>query len=391
MNVQQTIHTLMYLPPRKSILIESDHGLGKSQVVDQTAQEMSRLLKKPFGFIDFRLAQCEVGDLIGMMRHAAEGQVRRMVFVDGEKVEEMVLAKNVTIHDLAEWFPQDPDSCGYLFLDELFRAPRDVQNAVFELALDYRYHFKELPMGWRVIAASNNNMDVYAGTEPDPALYDRFLKIDFRPTVPEWLAHAEKIGVHRAVTTYINKVPSELMIESRNIKAGETAPSPRSWVSLGDCLTYMAEQGQDPMKDQAYFTLLSKGYLGATVADSFVDFVKNNYKVFTPKDILNKFSTHDEMKDEFEKMEAAEAAYYCRELIKYIKEKGKLTKKQEVNLGEWLFTIKKEIAAGFFRDIVDPKQGLKKLVTHWYMETKGVQDYVCSLANRESAGVDADK
>ena len=58
MNVEQTVHTLKYLPPRKSVLIESDHGLGKSQVVAQTAQEMSRLLQKPFGFIDFRLAQC---------------------------------------------------------------------------------------------------------------------------------------------------------------------------------------------------------------------------------------------------------------------------------------------------------------------------------------------
>lgn len=56
MNVEQTKHTLMWMPPRKSVLIESDHGIGKSEVVAQTAAEMSRILKKPFGYIDFRLS-----------------------------------------------------------------------------------------------------------------------------------------------------------------------------------------------------------------------------------------------------------------------------------------------------------------------------------------------
>jgi hypothetical protein len=64
MNVQQTIRTLLGLPPRISILLESNHGLGKSSVVAQAAAILSQRTGKPFGFIDFRLAQCEVGDLV---------------------------------------------------------------------------------------------------------------------------------------------------------------------------------------------------------------------------------------------------------------------------------------------------------------------------------------
>jgi len=383
MNVEQTKHTLMWMPPRKSVLIESDHGLGKSEVVAQTAAEMSRLLKKPFGYIDFRLAQCEVGDLIGMMRHTPTGEVRRMVFKDGVKVEEMVLAKNVTIHDLAEWFPQDPDSCGYLFLDELFRAPRDVQNAVFELALDYRYHFKELPMGWRVVAASNDNMDVYSGTLPDPALYDRFLKIKFRPTVPEWLAYAENHGVHKAVTTYINKIPSDLMPESKSIKPGETSPTPRSWVSLSDCMIYMAEHDHDPLKDENYFTLLCKGYLGQTVAVNFVEYVKKNYKVYDPKDILNKFDRDKELKEAFEVMEPAEASYYTKEMVKYIIKIGKLSKTQGDNLFLWIKTCKKEIAASFWSDFIGGDA--RVIARKWYTEAEGVQDYIYGFLAKDKA------
>src|SRR5512135_3336404 len=221
MNVEMTLRTLLGLPPRKSILLESDHGLGKSSVVAQAAAIMSQRLKKPFALIDFRLAQCEVGDLIGMPKSLESTQVLRQFYVDGKRETQEVLATNVTVHDLAEWFPTDPDSCGFLFLDELFRASKDLQNAVMELALDYRYHFRELPIGWRVVSASNDNMDVYSGNSPDPALYDRFLKIKFKPTHPEWMKYAESVAAHAAVLKYISKFPRDLGLDREGkIEAG---------------------------------------------------------------------------------------------------------------------------------------------------------------------------
>ena len=60
MNVLETKRTLMLLPPRESLLIEGNHGLGKSQVVAQAAAQMSVYLGKPFGFIDFILSKKEV-------------------------------------------------------------------------------------------------------------------------------------------------------------------------------------------------------------------------------------------------------------------------------------------------------------------------------------------
>lgn len=380
MNVEQTKRTLMYMPPRRSVLLESNHGLGKSEVVAQAAAEMSILLNKPFGFIDFRLAQCEVGDLIGMMRHTPEGEVTRLVFKDGIKVEEIVLAKNVTIHDLAEWFPQDPDSYGYLFLDELFRAPRDLQNAVMELALDYRYHFKELPIGWRVVAASNDNMDVYAGSFPDPALYDRFLKIKFKPTVPEWLKYAEDHKVHRAVTTYVNKFPSDLMPE--NIEPGVICPSPRSWVFLSDCLHYMAENGGDPMKDLNYLTLLSKGYLGDTISINFIEYIRKNYKIFNAEDILNKYDKDKAMQDAFRDMVVTEITFYSKELVKHIKKSKKLSKKESDNLFRFVKAIPKEAASGFWSQFA---QECRDVATKWYKETEGAQDYIYGFLAKKEA------
>ena len=379
MNVAYTLRTLMGLPPRKSILLESDHGLGKSSVVRQAAALLSKKLGKPFSLIDFRLAQCEVGDLIGMPKSLASTEVSRMMYVDGKLEIKQVIAENVTVHDLAEWFPTDPYSFGFLFLDELFRAPRDLQNAVLELALDYRYHFKELPLGWRVVSASNDNMDVYAGNAPDPALYDRFLKIKFKPTHPEWMTYAEELQVHKAILKYLSKFPRDLGLDREGkIEAGKIIQSPRSWIFLSDCIKYMVENGDDVIKDLDYLTYLSKGYIGDTTSLAFIDYVRTNYKVYNAEDILNKYT--DAMDEDFSTMLVTEVAFYQTELVTYIKKSGKpLNKKQGENLFRWYKKIPKEGASGFWSTF---SLECREAAAKWYKECDGVQDYTYGFLSK---------
>jgi hypothetical protein len=355
--------------------------------VAQAAAEMSRRLGKPFGFIDFRLAQCEVGDLIGMPRYIEAGEVIQSVFKDGVRTEQKRAVKQITIHDLAEWFPTDPDSCGFLFLDELPRAPRDVQNAVLELALDYRYHFRELPIGWRVVSAANADMDVYSGTQLDPALYDRFLKIEFRPKHPEWMAYAESIGVHPAITSYIAKNVPDLGLEIKH-EPGKCKPTPRSWVKLSDVLKYMSENGDDPFRDNVYLTLLSKGYLG-DVGLAFADYVKNNFKIYAPEDILDKFD--DAMEKDFKEMLVTEIDFYKKSVTKYVKDsKENLSKKQGENLLRFLKCLPLEAATGFWSYF---SAECRDAAAAWYkMESvvKGkkvcpVQEYVFGFLNKKKA------
>ena len=386
MNAHDTLRTLLGLPPRISVLLESNHGIGKSSVVAQAAAMMSKKLGKTFHLIDFRLAQCEVGDLIGMMRHVDEAEIVDTVFKNGKRVKETRKVVNATVHDLAEWFPTDPDSCGFLFLDELPRAPRDVQNAVLELALDYRFHFHELPIGWRVVSAANADMDVYSGTQLDPALYDRFLKIDFKPTVPEWMAFAEEAGVHRAILTYVSKFNADLGLDTKP-EPGKITPTPRSWVKLSDCIVGMTEQGDEVMKDHNYLTLLARGYIGA-IAANFVDYIKKEYKVYSAEDILNKFS--DKLQDEFKKMLVTEIAFYSKELCSYLSKAGDkaLTKKQAENLYKFLLSVDKEAASGFWSDFAT---ACPKASRAWYtgeLTVDGktgilVQEYICKILSKK--------
>lgn len=379
MNVTMTKRTIKGLPPKKSVLIESKHGMGKSQIIAQTAAELSKETGVEYGFIDIRLAQREVGDMIGMMHSVETFDVIRKVFKDGKITEQKEVAHNITVHDLPLWFPTDPNSRGLLFLDELNRATRDVQQAAFELVLDYRMNLHDLPLGWRVVAATNDNQDAYSVLGLDPALYDRFLVIKFAPTEDEWLAWAKQNKLHDAVIKYVDKHRSQLdppdVPESNKIY-----PSRRSWESLSDAIKYMTANGDKVLKDHEYLTLLSVGYVGQTTALSFTEFVKKDYKVYMPKEILADFG---QFRKDFEAMEVPDLSYYSREIANYIaEEKLRLTKKQQANLSDYFLTIPKEAAAGFFSELSEKAHAE---LTRWYKGDERVRKLTMDSLFKEKA------
>jgi len=375
MNIKMTKFTIKNLPPRHSVMLQARHGVGKSEVVRQIAQEMSREKGVPYGFIDIRLSQREVGDIIGMPRAVDQFNVTRTVYKDGKSAKEECLAQNVTIHDIPYWFPSD--GYGFLFLDELNRATREVQQAAFELVLDYRLNFHELPEGWRVLSAINEEQDVYSVLGMDPALKDRFYIINFRPTTPEWLKYAEDIGVHRAVIQYINKFDEQLDPPD-DFKPEDINPSRRSWVKLSEAMNYMEANGYDLFSDYDYLTFLSEGYVGSTIAVHFVEYIKKNYKVYSAEDILNKWSEH--FHRDFKKMDPPELSYYSDLIAKWIKN-NHLSKKQQANLLAFYKTIPNESAAGLWSALINAN---RDEVVKWY-DYPGVEERTTKILGKKSA------
>jgi len=402
MNVEQTKLTLKFLPPRQSILIIGRHGLGKSQVVAQTTRELSMERGTPYEFIDIRLSQREVGDIIGMPRRSDTFEVVRTVYKDGSLVEVKETVQNVSLNDLPLWFPQDPDSHGILFLDELDRATRDVQQAAFEAVLDYRMNLHHIPIGWRVVSAINGDQDVYSVQQIDPALLDRFLVINFRPTVPEWLDWAkgkspatpanlhsvddarwltEDRQIHDAVIKYISKHSSDLDTPEAIEPGLKVYQSRRSWVLFSNTIHYMKACGKDILKDLDYLLLLASGYIGTTLASNFMSFVQKDYKVYTPEDILNKWGK--EMEDDLERFEPAEIVFYGKELAKYIGEnKVKLSKRQSENLKKFYFAIPKEAASAFWSDFT---ANCRDEATKWYRSDPEITKRTLALVRKKDA------
>lgn len=380
-DIKMTKRILTNLPIKRSAYIMSDHGKGKSSMVAQMAQFMAQRLGKPFGFIDLRLSQREPGDILGTPRGMDKFMIRMPAYApDGKKIITEVEATNVMIHDLPLWFPTDPNSCGYLFFDELPYAQKDVLNAIFEIALDYRYNFHEIPPGWRVLAAGNHKQEIYGGSTINPALWSRWLKILFSPTVPEWIDWGTENDVHRAILTYISKIPVDLD-PPEEMESGVTYPDRRSWTFLSDDINHAASLGDDPMKDFEYLTFLAKGRVGDTVGLNWVDYVQRNYKIYSVEDILDKPTT--KMIEDFKGMDVPEIAFYTKEIVDTIcKKMKKLNATQSKNLSVWIRTIPQEAAGGFwpYFSKVDRTFALK-----WYTDTPGVSDYFSSFLLKKQA------
>ena len=406
MNVNETKRTLMMLPARESLLLEGNHGLGKSQVVAQAAARMSKLLGKPFGFIDFRLSQKEVGDLIGMPRGMDKFEVSHSVYEEGKLTRIKKLAEHVTIYDAPHWFPTDPDSYGYLFLDEINRATREVQQAAFELVLDYRLNFQTLPIGWRVVAAINDNMDVYSVLAMEPALYSRFLKVKFRPTTGEWLdwargeekeealdyiksyttASVDVIPIHKAVIQYIGKFQSDLDSPEK-YEVGTVVPDRRAWVKLSTFIKHCANCGYDitETKNLEYLQQVAGGFVGTAVATNFVDYVRKEYRVWSPKEILDKLTK--EMEEELKTTKVTEIAFYNDEILRYLKENGKKGLSKEAvtkrwkNLFRYYKAIPHETAAEFLKEFskINPE-----LFAEWYSSDPEIGKYSIGFLGRDS-------
>lgn len=341
MNIDQTKEILKTMPMDKSIMLHAKHGVGKSSVVKQVAEELSESTGKEYGFWDVRLSQCEVGDIKGMP-------------VLDEK-------ESITRFLKQEWWPRAKDSCGILFFDELNRASKDVLQAVFEICLDRRLDGEELPEGWRVVAAVNSDDD-YDVAELDPALHDRWFHIDFDPSANEWLDWARASDVHEAVVEFINRNQNLLDPPVGNLEAGRVYPSRRSWVAFSDTLMHM---GLDSRTDDGMLTQVTKGWVGREIAVMFQKFITNEFSQLRPSDVLDNFS---KVKSKVESAcnDIEVIAALSRSVVAEVNDRSltKTKEAQRTNLRDFFMMLPNDVASQAWVALLGGKKS-KKIVMEW--------------------------
>jgi len=340
-NINQTKEILKTMPWDKSVMLHAKHGVGKSSVVRQVAEELEADSGETYGFFDVRLSQCEVGDIKGLPEKDVERDIIRFL--------------------KQEWWPRAQDSKGILFFDELNRASKDVLQAVFEICLDRRLDGEKLPDGWRVVSAVNSDDD-YDVVELDPALHDRWFHIDFDPSALEWMDWARESGVHEAVVEFINRNQNLLDPPVGNLEAGRVYPSRRSWVAFSDTLMGM---GLDKRTDDGMLTQVTKGWVGREIAVMFQKFLTNEFSQLRPSDILDNFG---KVKD---KVEAAcndieVIAALSRSVVAEVNDRSltKTKEPQRKNLRDFFMMLPNDVASQAWVGLLGGQKS-KKIVMDW--------------------------
>jgi len=296
---------------KKPILLRGRHGVGKSCVVYQTAEELG------LPVVERRASQMTEGDLVGLPS------------TDG----------NVTSFNPPDWFNQACEHPVVLFLDEVDRATMEVRQGIFELTDSRKLNGHVLHPETLVFAAVNGGEHgaQYQVGEMDPAELDRWTVFDVEPTVEDWLGWASG-KVNGLIWDFINNNRNHLE-HIGEFEPNKVYPSRRSWDRLNECLDGAGLLGEGAKDNTDTIFHLATAFVGFEASVALTDFVKTYERQVTVANILDEGKI--EKTAEFginehaalvEKMEAEEVF------------KAELTETQVKNLAAYFVSLPSEIA-----------------------------------------------
>ena len=249
---------------KKPVLIRGRHGIGKSEIVYQIAEELG------LPIVERRASQMTEGDLMGLPS------------IDGDS----------TSWNPPDWYKLAGEEAVVLFLDEIDRATIEVRQGIFELTDSRKLNGHRLHEDTVIFGAINGGEHgaQYQVGEFDPAELDRWTVFDVEPTVKDWLDWASD-NVDGAVWDFVNNNHNHLEHEGE-FEPNKVYPSRRSWKRLSDCLV----KGNLAEKATPVLFNLACAYVGFEAGVAFNDFVENYKRVVTINDLLVK-GQHKKTKD----------------------------------------------------------------------------------------------
>ena len=176
--------------------------------------------------------------------------------------------------------PSDDTGRWLINLEELPSALPMVQAALYQLVLDRKVGEYELPEGASLIACGNRETDRGVVHRMPTPLASRFVHLDIRVDVEDWLAWAATNGIVSEVMFYITYQPDHL--HRFDPQSTEKAfPCPRTWEAVSNIVKH--RNGLDPATERALF----RGTVGEAAAVEFSAFLNVWRELPHPRAVLN--------------------------------------------------------------------------------------------------------
>lgn len=247
---------------RKPLFIHGPVGAGKSEVVRQSAEDLS------LPVIDVRLSQLDPVDLRGIP----------------------VVTGNETDWKTPKFLPKH--GAGILFFDEANSAPQSIQAAMYQLVLDRKLGDYHLPEGWNVVLAGNRGVDRSIVHRMGDALKNRMGHVELTLDLDDWCGIALKRDFHHAVIAFNRFKPSALHYmgqtgttdadnAQRQAMSEQMAlNTPRSWELLS---TFLKNSPGYPGDVEGE---MINGIVGESTGSMFQGYLRVYRKLQTPEEIM---------------------------------------------------------------------------------------------------------
>ena len=306
-----------------AIFLWSCPGVGKSQMVQQIVDELSVEIGKKVRFVEIRLSECSIFELLGLMHRDPDS--------------------NSVVYDAPPIYKveEEEEFVVYLF-DEMDKASKQLQAAALHLVLDKVYWQYELPKNSIVIAAGNpENIDGELFSKFAPELNNRFCHYLLEADFPAWEFWARANGVNHYVISFLES--NQHLLYSEDAGMEHTAcNTPRTWMKVSAYLNVMMEDNQIPW-DVCYFAI--GGYLGSELALQFKTFCLTEGLMPRPEDIVQGKSIMIPKKADLKDA-------VSKSLVKYLaSHKEKLSQREWAFAREYMDAFPEEYAIVFYRNI----------------------------------------
>lgn len=207
---------------QRPVFLIGTPGIGKTAIMEQIAQEL------------------DVALLSYSMTHHTRQSALGLPFIshkvyDGVEydISEYTMSEIIaSVYDMVEATGKRE---GILFLDEINCVSETLSPIMLQF-LQYKVFGRHrVPDGWIVVTAGNPPEYNNSVREFDIVTWDRLKRIDVEPDYDVWKEYAYKVGVHPAVTTYLD-IKKDHFYKVESTVGGKTFVTARGWDDLSQMI-----------------------------------------------------------------------------------------------------------------------------------------------------------
>lgn len=244
---------------QRPMLLIGPPGIGKTQIMEQVAQE------------------CQIGLVAYTITHHTRQSAVGLPFIEhkmyGGKeyaVTEYTMSEIVaSVYDRIEksGMPE-----GILFIDEINCVSETLAPTMLQFLQGKAFGNHKIPEGWIIVAAGNPPEYNKSVREFDIVTMDRIRRIDVEPDLPVWKEYAKTAGVHPSILSYLNVRPQNFCQIETTVD-GKRFVTPRGWEDLSE-LIWIYEKQERKMDRE----LVGEYIQFPKIAKDFANYLELYYK-----------------------------------------------------------------------------------------------------------------
>lgn len=211
-------------------------GIGKTAIMEQIAQELG------IGIVSYSMTHHTRQSALGLPR------IEHHNF-EGYEYESSEYTMSEIIGAIYDYMERTDLRCGILFLDEINCVSETLYPSMLQFLQFKTFGKHKVPDGWIVVCAGNPpeyNKQVH---EFDIVTLDRMREIDVEPDYAAFKSYASSVGLHPAVTTFLEtKKDCFYKVESRP-GGGKSFVTTRGWEDLAHVISLYEKLGKTVNRD----------------------------------------------------------------------------------------------------------------------------------------------